>query len=46
MDLLSILLLLLVAAAVILALRHMKKHKSTCGGNCAGCGMDCEKRSK
>lgn len=41
MDFLSILILLVVAAAVVLALRHMKKHKPSCGGHCAGCTMEC-----
>ena len=42
----EILILILIALALFGALRYMKKHKSSCGGNCAGCGMDCEKRSK
>ena len=42
----EILILLLVAAGLFFALRHMKKNKSTCGGNCAGCTMDCKAKSR
>jgi len=40
----DILVLLLIGLAVFGAVRHMKKHKPTCSGSCAGCMMDCEKR--
>ena len=40
----EILILILIGLAVFGAVRYMKKHKSTCGGNCAGCGMDCDRR--
>ena len=42
----DILLILLLAAGLFFALRHIKKHKSSCGGNCAGCTMDCGKKEK
>ena len=45
MDILSILLLAVIAVAVVLAIRHMKKHP-TCSGNCTGCTMECKKRMK
>ena len=37
------LLLILIAVALFFALRHIKRHKPTCGGACAHCGMDCDK---
>lgn len=40
----EVLIILLVGAGVFFALRHMKNHKSACGGNCAGCTIDCKEK--
>lgn len=29
---------------VFLAIRYMKKHKSSCNGDCANCGSSCGKK--
>ena len=42
----ELLILALVALGVLLALRHMKRHPNTCGGDCAGCGQACGKRKQ
>ena len=42
----EILIILLVMGGLFFALRHMKKHKSACGGNCAGCTMDCKAKGR
>ena len=40
----EILILVVIGLAVFGAIRYMKKHKSTCGGSCAGCTADCKYR--
>ena len=40
----EILILIVIALALFGALRYMKKHRSSCGGNCAACGRDCGKK--
>lgn len=51
MNSLDILLLIGIVAGVILAVRHMKKNKGDCCGDCAKCGrcsqaFDCEKKKE
>ncbi|MBQ9249149.1 MAG: FeoB-associated Cys-rich membrane protein [Oscillospiraceae bacterium] len=52
MNTLDILLLVLIAAAVVLAIRKIRSDRRngkgclSCGGNCAGCGLDCHARKE
>ena len=52
MNTLDMILLALIAAAVVLAIRKIRSDRRqgkgclSCGGNCAGCGMDCGQRKE
>ena len=48
MNLIDIVLLAILAVAVFFALRRIvldRRAGRSCGGNCAGCQLDCKKRS-
>ncbi len=47
MSALDYLLLVLLAAVIVLAIRKIhsdRRQGKGCGGNCAGCMLDCEKK--